>query len=412
MNKIIINGGIPLFGEVKVSGSKNAALPLIFASLLTNGKTVFYNVPDIGDVRVAIDIVSDLGARIEFANNRLAIDTSTVTYKPPNPALVSKIRASTYLIGASLARFGIAEVGEFGGCNFDFRPIDFHIKAAMSLGAKMYKGNLVTDGLKGSKIYLEKPSVGATVNSLIMSAAADGVTEIYGFAKEPHILSLIDYLSKIGLSINISEEKITIKKAPINPIEYTIIGDMVEASSYIIAGLITNGEIIVSGFETYELNSFFNVLYAMGYAVEIGKNYVAVGRLKQIPKTESVTITAIPHPGFPTDIQPLMAPLLAINNGGQIIDTVWSNRFGYLKSLSNFGIIYSEFPGGANINKSTLSCAIAKSTDLRGGMSCIIAALSARGKSEIFSPELVLRGYDSLSEKLNALGADVKLINI
>lgn len=412
MNKITINGGIPLFGEIKVSGSKNAALPLIFATLLTNGKSVFYNVPDIGDVRVAIDIISDLGAGVEFASNRLTIDTSAVSYKPPNPALVSKIRASTYLIGASLARFGIAEVGEFGGCNFDLRPIDFHIKAAMSLGAKMYKGNLVTDGLKGAKIHLEKPSVGATVNSLIMSAAAEGVTEIYGFAKEPHILSLIDYLSKAGLSINISEEKITVKKAPIHPIEYTIIGDMVEASSYIIAGLITNGEILVSGFKTYELDSFFSILHSMGYALDIGRNYVAVNPSKNSQRITSTVITASPYPGFPTDIQPLIAPLLASNNGGQIIDTVWVNRFGYLKSLADFGMRYSEFHGGVNIEKSTLSCAVTRAIDLRGGMSCIIAALSLRGKSEILSPELVLRGYDSLPEKLNALGADVKLVNI
>ncbi len=411
MQKIIINGAKPLFGEVTVSGSKNAALPLIFASLLTSGESVFHNVPDIGDVRVALDIISNLGAKVKFSANRLIIDTCAVLYKHTDPSLISKIRASTYLIGASLARFGKAEVGEFGGCNFASRPIDFHISAAMALGAKMQEGCLVTDGLKGAKIHLEKPSVGATVNALIMSSLADGITEIHGFAKEPHILSLIDYLCKIGVSITITEEKIIVKKAPLHPVEYTIIGDMVEAGSYIIAALMTDGEIVVKGFETVELSSFFDVLYSMGYKPEVGKNYVAITSSKA-SKAESIIVTAAPYPAFPTDIQPLIAPLLAKNNGGRIIDTVWSSRFGYLESLSPFGIDYCKVDGGVFINKSILSSAVTKSTDLRGGMACIIAALSAKGTSEILSAELILRGYDSLTQKLGSLGADIKLVNI
>lgn len=412
MEKIIINGSRPLCGEVTVSGSKNAILPLIFASLLVNGESIFYNVPDIGDVRVAIDIVSNLGAKVNFLNNRLSINTENLVYRDSDPALISKIRASTYLIGASLARFGKAEVGEFGGCNFSLRPIDLHIKSAIALGAEVKENYLIAKKLRGAKIYLEKPSVGATVNTLIMSAAADGETEIYGYAKEPHIFCLIDYLSNAGLSILVTNEKISIKGSTIHPIKYKVIGDMIEAGSYLVASIITDGEITVKGVNPIELSSFLDVLINMGYTPKAEKNSITVNSLKTKKASDNIIITAAPYPMFPTDLQPIMAPMIAKNGGGRIIDTVWDARFGYLRSLSPFGIEYNFLGEGAYIKRSIIRNAITEATDLRGGMSCVISALCARGRSEILSPSLILRGYDSLIEKLSILGADIKLVNI
>ena len=412
MEKIIINGSRPLCGEVTVSGSKNAILPLIFASLLVNGESIFYNVPDIGDVRVAIDIVSNLGAKVKFFNNRLSINTENLVYRDSDPSLISKIRASTYLIGASLARFGKAEVGEFGGCNFSLRPIDLHIKSAIALGAEVKENYLIAKNLHGAKIYLDKPSVGATVNTLIMSAAADGETEIYGYAKEPHIFCLIDYLSNAGLSILVTNEKISIKGSHLHPIKYKVIGDMIEAGSYLVASIITDGEITVKGVNPIELSSFLDVLINMGYTPKAEKNSITVNSLKTKKTSDNIIITAAPYPMFPTDLQPIMAPMIAKNGGGRIIDTVWDARFGYLRSLSPFGIEYNFSGEGAYIKRSIIRNAITEATDLRGGMSCVISALCARGRSEILSPSLILRGYDSLMEKLSTLGADIKLVNI
>lgn len=414
MQKIIVNGGNPLFGEVRVSGSKNAALPLIFATILTKGESVIKNVPDIGDVHVALALLSDLGARIEFSRGTLRIDTSELKYVSPREDLVSKIRASTYLFGATLGRFGIAEILELGGCNFSPRPIDYHISAAVSLGAKMVGNTLVADKLSGAVIHLPRPSVGATVNSLIMASASDGQTEIYGFAKEPHVLSVISFLRYMGADICIDEEKITVtKSSPLRPAEFTVIGDMIEAGSYIIAALITGGEIRVSGFDPSELSSFSALLSDMGFVPHEKENSIYITSAEHRPfREKNILVKAAPYPAFPTDLQPLIAPLIAKLCGGEIFDTVWQGRFGYLDSLKNFGVHSMVGDGFARIEKSRLTPGIAASPDLRGGMACLLAALSANGISEITYPEIILRGYDSLIEKLTSLGADVKLVKL
>ena len=411
MKKIVIKGGPPICGDLKVSGSKNAVLPLIFASILTDGVSVFNNVPDIGDVRVAIELISELGAETTFADNRLTINTESLKYTAPSPHLISRIRASTYLMGASLARFGKAEIGEFGGCNFSHRPIDLHIKSAIALSSRNDGNHLVTNGLKGAKIYLEKPSVGATVNTLIMAAMADGETEIHGYAKEPHVLALADYLNKTGLYIKLTDEKITVRKSQIRPIEYDVIGDMVEAGSYIAAAALTNGDLTVSGFDTADLKSFFDILSLLGYEINTEEKYAHICSKKRNARG-SIAVTAAPFPSFPTDLQPILSVLLAKNSGGKIIDTVWQARFGYLASLAPFGIRFERIENGAEIRESAIKAGKSTATDLRGGMACVLAALSAKGTSEILSADLILRGYDRLEEKLSSVGVDVKILDM
>lgn len=411
MQKIIVSGGKPLVGNIRVSGSKNAVLPLIFASLLAPGVTVLNNVPKIGDVDVAIRIISELGARVSRNADRLIIDATDLTYSSPNPDLISKIRASTYLMGATLARFGIAEPGNFGGCNFSPRPIDYHLAIAGAMGAKMTGNKLTAKKLHGAKIYLPKPSVGATVNAAIMASTAVGETEVFGYAKEPHVLSVIAFLSAMGARIAISESSIKIIGTPLHPTEFTVIGDMIEAGSYLVAALMTEGKVTVSGIDPSELVSFLDATSAMGYHPELIASSVTVDSSKSDNLKKSVKINASPYPGFPTDLQPLMAPLLS-RSGGIIADSVWPERFGYLASLGKMGLGYTLEQGSAKIEKSRLTSAAVRAPDLRGGMALLIAALACEGRSEIHSPEIILRGYDKLIEKLVSAGADIKLIDL
>ena len=412
MQKIIVSGGVPLSGHIRVSGSKNAALPLIFASLLVPGVTVLNNVPNIGDVSVALEIISNLGAKVTRKGDSLTVDATYIKYTAPNPELISKIRASTYLIGASLARFGIAEIGEFGGCNFSTRPIDFHLMAAEAMGAVRAGSRMIASGLRGAKIYLPKPSVGATTNAAIMAASASGVTEIFGYAKEPHVLAVLEFLSVIGASVEVGESSIKIKGAPLHGGEFTILGDMVEAGSYLICALATDGEITVSGVCPSELSELLNIISQLGYIAKVYEGSIYLNsKTKTRSECKSIQINAAPYPGFPTDLQPLFAPILA-KCGGTITDSVWQGRFGYLSDLSDMGLISKRSFGCATIEPSRLHSAVVNAPDLRGGMALIIAALGVKGTSEILSPHLILRGYDSLIEKLKSLGADIKLVNL
>ncbi len=431
MQKIIVNGGRALAGEVRISGSKNAALPLIFATLLINGETTLFNVPDIGDVRVALELLSDFGAEVSFFGSTLRISAKNVKYKPENPELSGKIRASTYLLGATLGRFGRAEIPASGGCNFSNRPIDFHINAAKSFGATLSGGSLIADKLHGAKISLPKPSVGATINALLMAVSALGDSEISGYAKEPHVLAVVDFLRAAGAKIQLENDKILVHPAPLHPTEFTVIGDMIEAGTYLTAAMITGGNITVSGIDFRELSSFLNIAEELGFTPEIlplisfkNEEKSAVFTSKKLLSSiridskkrkfsgNKISVSAAPYPAFPTDLQPIIAPILAKESGGQIRDFVFPERFGYLENLATFGIKSRVVDKCAKIEKSTLIPAIAYAPDLRGGMACLLAALGANGYSEIRSAQLILRGYDRLAEKLTSLGADVKTIKM
>ena len=476
MKKIIVNGGKALCGEVRVSGSKNAALPLVFASLLIDGETTLHKVPDIGDVRVALELLSFFGAEISFVNSTLRINSRGVKYRSAPTALTGKIRASTYLLGATLGRFGRAEIPASGGCNFSNRPIDFHINAAKSFGAALVENTLAKDELcisaagentltkdelcsasagknplekdqanissgaekyliaeklHGVKIALPKPSVGATINALLMAVKAHGDSEISGFAREPHVLSVIDFLRAAGAEIRLENEKILVHPAPLHPTEFTVIGDMIEAGTYLTAAMITGGNITVFGIDPEELSAYLDIVKKLGFIPEILPLTLPENEEKSADLTSEkslcgiridskkrkfsgnkISVSAAPYPAYPTDLQPIIAPLIAKNSGGEIRDFVFPERFGYLESLAAFGISSTVAEKCAKIEKSHLKPGKSNAPDLRGGMACLLAALCAKGCSEISSADLILRGYDCLVEKLTSLGAEVKTVKM
>ena len=404
MNKIILRGGRSLVGEVSVSGSKNAALPIIFACILTKGVSEIRNLPLIGDVKIALEILSSLGASVCFSQGVTYIDTSRLYYTEPRIDLVSKIRASTYLMGALVSRFGRCPILPFGGCNFSKRPIDMHVDACLALGGRLTDSGLSSDGLIGGEILFNKKSVGATVNAILMAVCARGDSLICGCACEPHIDALIDFLISCGADIRRSGEDLYIRGEELHGGSITVIGDAIEAGSYIAAGLITDGDVLVKNCPTADLGAIFDAFSDLGATLQISDDTV---RARMGEKGRCASIIATPYPGFPTDLQPIFAPLMAALTGGKIIDTVWPSRFGYLEALSNFGIKYSLNENTAVIYPSQIKNGSAISPDLRGGMACIIAALRSYGESEISSLEIVQRGYENLVEKLCVLGADI-----
>lgn len=407
MKRIIVNGGRPLYGEVGVSGSKNAALPIIFACILTRGVSEITNLPNIGDVSVALEIVRGFGAEISHRGNTTYIDTRELSYREPSPDLVRRIRASTYLLGASLARFGRCPIMAFGGCNFSLRPIDMHLDACRALGAYSDGDTLYCERLRGGSICFDKASVGATVNAILLAASCDGEVRISGCAVEPHIDALIDFLSSCGASITRQGRELYIRGRELRGGRITIIGDMIEAGSYLFLGLMSGGNITVNNAPVGDMTSVLRVLTDMGASL-----YTEGDRLcGSLSRGRSASVTTAPFPGFPTDLQPLLAPLLARHSGGSITDTVWPDRFGYLSTLSAFGISSSSHSGTARIYPSVLHSGSATAPDLRGGMAALISALCAEGQSEINSAEIIFRGYEGLSDKLSALGADIKIID-
>ena len=406
MKKIVVSGGMELNGEILVSGSKNAALPIIFSCILTNGVSEIDNLPDIGDVKVALDLLRQLGAKIENNVGKTLIDTREMYYVKPDPNLASRIRASTYLLGSCLSRFGVCHIMSFGGCNFSLRPIDMHIDACLALGGRQDNDMLVCDRLRGGEIHFAKASVGATVNAILLAASAEGESYIYNCAIEPHIDALIDFLGSCGADIQRMGRTLHIVGKNLHGGRIKVIGDMIEAGSYLALGAMCGGRVRVKNIPDDDMDSVFAAFSDLGAEI-IRDNRSAV--TDRLSFGNYLSVTASPYPAFPTDLQPIFAPLMASSLGGVITDNVWRDRFGYLKSLGAFGI-RSEVQGNrAHIFKSEINKGIATATDLRGGMACLITALSACGESEIHSAELILRGYENLEQKLRAIGADIKI---
>lgn len=403
MEKIIVEGGRALNGEVRPQGSKNAALPMLFATIAVNGVSYIHNLPDIGDVAVAIEILKGLGARVQIDGDLAVIDTVCLKYRTPDRALVRRIRASSYLLGACLSRFGEAEFMEFGGCNFDLRPIDLHVLAAEKLGARIDGDRLIGKKLKGAEIIFEKASVGATINAIIMAASAEGNTVIRGGAREPHVHALIEFLRSAGANITEGDDGIFIKPGMLHGARCTVIPDTVELGTYLLLGPLTGGSISTCFTSAAELEYPLKILETAGVCVKSHGGLLTVeGELRR-----SITVETAPYPGYPTDLQPQIAPLMARFCGGEITEHVWSGRFGYLEQLCGFGVKYDRAGNRVKIFPSRFTSAKACATDLRGGAACVMCALAAEGRSEIYSPEIIFRGYSSMIEKLRLLGADL-----
>ena len=406
MKSIIIEGARRLEGDVSVSGSKNAVLPIIFACILTNGVSKIENIPDIGDVSVALEIISALGAMVERRENIAMIDTRNMSYRQLSKESVAKIRASTYLIGSCLSRFGVCHLLPFGGCGFSHRPIDLHLMACRSLGGEVRDEAIYADSLVGGEIIFPIRSVGATVNAILLAASADGDSVIKGCATEPHIDSLIEFINSAGGSVRRQGSTVYVSGRSLQGGEICIFGDMIEAGSYLGVGLMSGGEVKIKNCPVDQMDSVFSAFRSLGAEICFDKDYVSA---RMSSEARSIVVNAEPYPGFPTDLQPIFAPIMAWGMGGKIFDFVWENRFGYLDNLSCFGVKCKRYGNTAEIFTSKIHPSVSDSPDLRGGFACLMCALMADGVSRIDSAEIILRGYEGLEAKLSKIGARIKI---
>ena len=403
MSKFIVRGKNTLRGTVCVDGSKNAALPVIFASLALIGTSHIIGLPNIGDVDIAIKLIEEQGAIVTKKGNVTTINSENASYVKPSRDLVSRLRASTYLIGACLSRFGRVDVGGYGGCAFCPRPIDYHLSVAQNMGASLNSDTLTASRLTPVICKFPKPSVGATVNFLILAATTEGESRLINPAREPHIDTLIEFLRSAGAFIERDGLGITVRGGSLGGAEVRIRGDSIEAGTLLTASLITGGNVRVIGADPTELSPFLALLRRAGASVNSD-----VGITVSAEKLLFSTVIATAYPGFPTDLGPICAPLFAAFSGGRIFDRVWIGRYGYLSELAKLGVNYVLNEKGARILPSALTPGSVVATDLRGGAACILAALGADGYSEIHSAETILRGYSNFEKKLTALGADVE----
>lgn len=407
---LVIRGARPLCGEVTVGGSKNAALPLIFATVLTRGVCRLHHVPDIRDCADALSILSDMGARVSREGEDVSVDTTNMTYCVPDERKVGCIRASTYLLGACLGRFGRAQIQAFGGCRFSDRPIDLHLLAAHTFGARRQGDTLRAQPLRGGIFRPGTVSVGATVNALLMAVSAETPCRLYDVAREPHVLALIDFLTRAGACIRQEPDgSLTVVPAPLHGAQITVIPDMIEAGTYLLAGLITHGDVRIRAADLTHLQALFDVLGAGGVSVRVLPADPALLCAEQTGQARPVRVCTAPYPGFPTDLQPPLAVWMAQGGGGQITEEIFPDRFGYLDRLAAFGIRSDGRHHTARIYPSSFCAARTSAFDLRGGAAQLLAALCAPGQSVLACADVLARGYAQLVHKLRSIGAEVSV---
>ncbi len=418
MDKIVVRGGASLHGSVEISGMKNAALPIIYACVLVEDKCVIENVPDVRDVALSLRILEDMGATVNrIDKNTVEIDCTNVKYGTSKAELVQKIRASYYLLGSEFGRFGKADVAYPGGCDFGGRPIDQHIKGFELLG-----GTVVADcdhveidsdhGPVGTSIFFDIVTVGATINVMLAAALAEGTTIIENAAREPHIVDLANFLNTCGARISGAGTDV-IKIKGVNSLHgctYAIIPDMIEAGTYMIAAAATGGCIHVTNVIPKHLECISSKLEETGATVdEYDDSVVVTGR----PAIRKANVKTHPYPGFPTDMQPQMAVLLCMANGvSYVSEGVYEKRFRYVDELIKMGASIQVDGRTAVIEGGKpLHGADVVATDLRAGVSMIIAALCAEGTTEISQIHLIERGYDDVVGKLRSMGADIEKVS-
>lgn len=419
MEKIVVSGGTPLHGTVEIDGMKNAALPIIYASILVCGKCRIRNLPAVSDISGSLELISNLGASVRRIDpHTVEIDAAGLRVRPVPTELSRKMRASCYLIGAELGRFGRALVGYPGGCDFGVRPIDQHIKGFEKLGAhvNVEGGNIdaiAPAGLTGSSVFFDIVSVGATVNVILAATLAEGTTVIENPAREPHIVDLANFLNTCGADIKGAGTD-TIKIRGVRELHgctYTIIPDMIEAGTYMAAVAATGGDVTVCNVIPKHMDSVTAKLEEMGVTVEEGDDSIRIIRDPDVP-LRPCNIKTLPYPGFPTDMQPQFGALLCQASGvGMLYEGVWDNRFKYIDELKRMGADV-EVTGRTAVFKgrSKMTGASIRAVDLRGGAAMVIAALSVDGTTVIEDIHLIERGYDNIVGKLSALGAQIKKI--
>lgn len=418
LNKFVINGGNTLLGSVDISGAKNAAVAIIPATLLAEGPCVLKNLPEISDVNICFHILKEMGADIQvLSRTSVRIDTSSVKDPTVPYELAKRMRASYYFLGALLSRFGYANVAMPGGCNFGVRPINLHLKGFKSLGADYdIDGGMIkvrSDSLIGTHIYFDVVSVGATINLILASVKAKGLTIIENAAKEPHIVDLANFLNSIGADImGAGTDVIKIRGVEnFSSTDYSIIPDQIEAGTYMAMAAATGGDVIIKNVIPKHLESIIYKMRAMDIDIEEFDDSVRVSAPRPLKK---INVTTQPHPGFPTDMQPQITALLTLAEGASIVtEAIWDIRFKYVDELRRMGANISVDGKVAVVEgNGRLKGAPVAATDLRAGAAMIIAALAAEGQTEIENIEYIERGYGRILEKLQSLGADIRRIEI
>ena len=415
MDQYIIHGGTTLRGEVEISGAKNAAVAIIPAALLVKGVCRIENIPQISDTDTLLTILVELGARVSYINkNTIEIDCLNARCQDAPFELMRKIRASYYLIGSMLGRFGSAKTTMPGGCNFGVRPIDQHIKGMRALGADVnVEGGFVyadaLDGrLHGSRIYLDKVSVGATMNIMIAAVLAEGRTVIENAAREPHIVDLANFLNSMGADVRgAGTDSIRINGVEeLHGGSYSIIPDQIEAGTYMVAAAATAGEVLITNIIPKHLEGISAKLHETGTFIEEYEEAILV---RGPEKLRRINLKTMPYPGFPTDMQPQFGVLLCQANGTSVItEGIYDNRFKYVNELRKMGAEIQVdgrvcvIDGGRR-----LSGAPVHACDLRAGAAMVIAGMIADGTTVIDDVHYIERGYERFVEKLNALGADI-----
>ena len=413
----MIRGGKPLNGEVEISGAKNAAVAIIPAALLVDGVCRIENMPHISDTDMLLTILAELGAKIRLVNRTtIDIDCTHVSFHDAPFDLMRKIRASYYLIGAMLGRFGKAKTTMPGGCNFGERPIDQHVKGMVALGADVriehgfVYANVPEGRLHGSKVYLDKVSVGATMNIILAAVLASGRTIIENAAREPHIVDLANFLNSMGADVRGAGTD-TIKVYGVDRLHggtYAVIPDQIEAGTYMVAAAATHGEVLIKNIIPKHLECISDKLRETGTIVQEYEDSVLV---KSNNGLRPVNIKTMPYPGFPTDMQPQMAAMLSLAGGTSVItEGIYDNRFKYAHELRKMGANV-QVDGRVCIIQGVkkLTGASVMACDLRAGAAMVIAGLCADGVTEIEDIHYIERGYEDFIQKLRALGADIRI---
>ena len=417
----MIHGGRPLFGEVTISGAKNAAVAIIRAALLVDGTCRIENIPQISDVTLFFSILEELGARIRVLNRHaVEIDCHAIHSTRPSYDLARRIRASYYLLGALLGRFGQATVAMPGGCNFGVRPIDQHIKGFTTMGAEVsVEGGFIHTAAKngrlvGAPVYLDVVSVGATMNIMMAAALAEGTTTIENAAKEPHIVDLANFLNSMGADIKgAGTDSIKIRGVKkLTGGTYCIIPDQIEAGTYMAAVAAAGGQLLLKNIIPKHMDCISAKLMEMGVAVEENDDTLLVRRSEPLQKAN---VKTLPYPGFPTDMQPQIAAVLSLAQGTSLVTegVYGANRFKYVDELKRLGA-HIQVDGKVAVIEGVdqLVGAPIQACDLRAGAALVIAGLAAKGTTELSCVQYIERGYEDLVGKLRAVGADIAMVDV
>lgn len=418
MEKFVINGGNALKGEVRISGAKNAAVAILPAVLLSDEPCVIENLPNISDVTTLLKAMQCLGAQIKTINkSTVEIDPRHVNSFVVSKKMAEGMRASSYFLGALLGRLKRARVSPPGGCDFGVRPIDQHIKGFEALGARMTIENGMVDAkaqqLSGCSIYLDVVSVGATINIMLAAVKANGLTVIENAAREPHIVDLANFLNSMGANImGAGTGVIKIRGVKhLSGTTYSIIPDQIEAGTYMAAAVAARGDILVTNVTPKHLESIIAKLIEIGAKVT---EYDEAVRVQMTRRPKKCNIKTMPHPGFPTDMQPQIATVLSLADGTSIVtEGVWDSRFRYVEQLTLMGAdIQVDGKTAVITGVKSLNSAPVRAVDLRAGAAMIIAGLAANGTTEIEEIDHIDRGYENVVEKFSALGADIKRVPV